>query len=316
MTKDFVNNLKCSENLHLILQDLIKLQNMQLFFLGGFIKSGTTWIERLLDAHPEIACKGEAHFPSLLEPAVRKSIAQYNSVIPNKGNWERLKNEDMQQIQASEYCYTEKDFDNISTMSIQLLMSKWCNESKIRAVGEKTPNNAQYFPRLLQLFPGAKYIYIVRDIRDVIVSGWFFNLALDSAGTMSEFRSIHHYGIVIAQNWVQELANTLKFVEQYNSQAMVIKYEDLWHDPQKNTGNLLQFLAVKNTEELVKSCLHKTNFSTLSGGRKRGNENRGSFYRKGIIGDWKNHLKHETLVEIEMYCGAMLDHLDYEQYRP
>ena len=74
--------------------------------------------------------------------------------------------------------------------------------------------------------------------------------------------------------------------------------------------------ALKNTDELIGSCLQKTDFSNLSGGRKRGAENRGSFYRKGIIGDWKNHLKHETLVEIEMYCGAMLDNLGYEPYTP
>jgi hypothetical protein len=316
MTKDFNNNLKCSENLHVLLQDLENLQDKQLFFLGGFIKSGTTWIERLLDAHPEVACKGEAHFTSLLEPALRTAIVQYNTIIPDKGNWERLDKEGVEKAQVSEYSYSEEDFNKISALTIQLLMSKWPDSSTIRAVGEKTPNNAQNFLRLLQLFPRAKFIYIVRDIRDVIVSGWFFNLVIDSKGTMSNFNSIHNYAIFIAQNWVQELAKTLKFVDQYNSQAMVIKYEDLWNSPERNTGKLLTFLAVQNTDELIKSCLYKTDFSNLSGGRKRGTENRGSFYRKGIIGDWKNHLKHETLVEIEMYCGAMLDHLGYEQYQP
>lgn len=314
MTEKYENNLKCSDNMYALLHDMEKLQSQQLFFLGGFIKSGTTWIERLLDAHPEVACKGEAHFCSLLEPALITAVAQYNAIIPDKGNWERLDKEGVEKSLATEYSYTEQEFDNISALSIQLLMSKWSGGSKIRAVGEKTPNNAQFFLRFLQLFPRAKFIYIVRDVRDVIVSGWFFNLALDSEGTLSSFSSIHHYGISIAQKWVQELANAHRFVEMHKTQAMLIKYEDLWHEPELNTKKLLQFLGVQDTEELIKSCIRKTNFANLSGGRNRGAENRGSFYRKGIIGDWKNHLKHETLLEIETYCGAMLDHLGYEQY--
>ena len=316
MTEDINNNLKCSDNLHLLLQDLNKLQNIQLFFLGGFIKSGTTWIERLLDIHPEVACKGEAHFCSMLEPALMAAIGQYNSIIPKKGNWDRLEKEGLQLSQTSEYSFTHQDFDKISILSIQLLMRKWSYDNNIKAAGEKTPDNAQHFHRLLHLFPGAKFIYIVRDIRDVIVSGWFFNLAINSENTLNTFSSIHDYGVSMAQIWLQELAQQLKFVEQFNAQVMMIKYEDMWHEPQTNTRKLLQFLGVQHTDELIGSCLQKTDFSNLSGGRKRGAENRGSFYRKGIIGDWKNHLKHETLVEIEMYCGAMLDNLGYEQYTP
>ncbi|MCK5361009.1 MAG: sulfotransferase [Gammaproteobacteria bacterium] len=304
------------DKLDVLLGNLTKFQDQQLFFLGGFIKSGTTWIERLLDTHPQVACKGEAHFASLLEPALRSAIVKYNSVIPERGNWKRLNDEGVESTQTSDYSYLEQDFDNISRLSIQLLMSKWSGNSSIRAVGEKTPNNAQYFYRFHQLFPNAKFIYIVRDIRDVIVSGWFFNLALDSEGTISKYSTIHDYGTLIIKNWIQEIANANNFIEQHNNQAMLIRYEDLWSEPQLHTKRLLQFLGVEDSDESIEFCLEKTDFSKLSGGRTRGTENRGSFYRKGIIGDWKNHLKHDTLVEVELYCGAMLDHLGYDQYLP
>lgn len=315
MTIESNTQQKSNSSLHLILQNLEQLQQKQLFFLGGFIKSGTTWIERLLDSHPEIACKGEAHFPRLLQPVLRSAIANYNNVIPDKGNWERLKNEGVHDIETAEYCYTEQDLNDIYALSIQLLMSKWCGDG-IKAVGEKTPNNANFFSSLLQLFPQAKFIYIVRDIRDVIVSGWFFNLAIDSDRTLENFSSLHHYAVHIAQHWVQEVAEARKFIDLHQSQATLIKYEDLWNSPETNARRLLQFIGVQDTNELVEFCLKSTDFSNLSGGRNRGTENRGSFYRKGIIGDWKNHLEQETLLEIEMYCGAMLDHLGYEQYQP
>ena len=208
MNDRVISQLKCAENLSLLLQDLSTLQAKQMFFLGGFIKSGTTWVERLLDAHPEIACKGEAHFGSLLEPALRSGISGYNKIIPDKGNWERLNDEEVHSAETTEYCYTEQEFDDILSLVIRLLMSKWCSKDNLRAVGEKTPNNARYFQRLLQLFPEARHIYIIRDVRDIIVSGWFFNLALDAESTRGKFESIHHYAVYIAQTWVQEIADS------------------------------------------------------------------------------------------------------------
>ena len=32
------------------------------FFIVGFAKSGTSWVARILDAHPEVLCKGEGIF--------------------------------------------------------------------------------------------------------------------------------------------------------------------------------------------------------------------------------------------------------------
>ena len=35
---------------------------MDVFFVCGAAKSGTTWLQRILDAHPETRCSGEGHF--------------------------------------------------------------------------------------------------------------------------------------------------------------------------------------------------------------------------------------------------------------
>jgi hypothetical protein len=36
--------------------------NTPVFFVVGQQKSGTTWLMRMLDSHPEILCKGEGRF--------------------------------------------------------------------------------------------------------------------------------------------------------------------------------------------------------------------------------------------------------------
>ena len=42
-----------------------------LFFLVGVGKSGTTWLQKLLDGHPEISCNGEGHFVDVLLPQLQ-----------------------------------------------------------------------------------------------------------------------------------------------------------------------------------------------------------------------------------------------------
>ena len=54
------------------------------FFVGGYPKSGTTWLQLLLNAHPEVSCIGEGHLPHHLEPLLRQALAQHNALIAEK----------------------------------------------------------------------------------------------------------------------------------------------------------------------------------------------------------------------------------------
>ena len=47
----------------------------RLFFIVGCQKSGTTLVERLLNSHRAIACRGEGRFADLLLPAFRELVA-------------------------------------------------------------------------------------------------------------------------------------------------------------------------------------------------------------------------------------------------
>lgn len=48
-------------------------------------------------------------------------------------------------------------------------------------------------------------------------------------------------------------------------------------------------------------------------GRKPGEEDRNSFIRKGVVGDWKNHFNQESLEIFSGLCGRTLVGLGYEQ---
>src|SRR5437588_12581443 len=60
------------------------LRTKQIFFIGGVMKSGTTWLQLRLDAHPQVSCNGEAHFPRGLAPPLRTALDQHRQLIADK----------------------------------------------------------------------------------------------------------------------------------------------------------------------------------------------------------------------------------------
>jgi len=58
------------------------------------------------------------------------------------------------------------------------------------------------------------------------------------------------------------------------------------------------------SEEMLKEVLEKNSYEKLSKGRKKGEEDTSSHYRKGVAGDWKNHFNER---HIRYFKNAMND---------
>jgi hypothetical protein len=65
-------------------------------------------------------------------------------------------------------------------------------------------------------------------------------------------------------------------------------------------------------KEKVLGVLERNAFSRLSGGRKSGEENLSSHYRKGQAGDWKNHFKPHHNQYFSSQFDGLLEKLGYE----
>ncbi|MEO1654704.1 MAG: sulfotransferase domain-containing protein, partial [Bacteroidota bacterium] len=63
----------------------------------------------------------------------------------------------------------------------------------------------------------------------------------------------------------------------------------------------------------LKELLDKLDFKKLSKGRKEGEEDSKSHYRKGTPGDWKNHFNGDHIELVKEYYGDLLVKLSYEK---
>ena len=279
---------------------LRRIFDKQLFFIIGVAKSGTTWLELLLDAHLEIACKGEAHFGDVLRQSFREALNDYNARLKEVGG------------HTNEMRYDARDHDHLMITGIGLMYAKWADDPAIRCIGEKTPAHLRTMPLLNRYFPEAKFIHIIRDGRDAAVSGWFFNVKRNPAAAKSEFGDLAGFVRYFAGSWAEKVQSAREFAETLGDRYLELRYEQLVGDPEAEVVRMLDFLGADAAPAAVAKCLEGSRFDKLAGGRKPGEEDAASFYRKGVVGDWQNHFDNADVAAFEESAGALLKELGYE----
>jgi hypothetical protein len=166
---------------------------------------------------------------------------------------------------------------------------------------EKSPRHIYFVERIHALFPGAKLIVIYRDGRDVVVSDRFFTEDYGN-GSFSFERAV--------ADWRRDMETHLRYAEGHTLCA--VSYETLLTDGKPVVESLLRFLGLPYDDALVEDLMERSSFR-FHAGRERGQENRKRFYRKGIVGDWRNHFTPEHKRIFKEVAGDMLIRLGYER---
>jgi hypothetical protein len=283
--------------------DLARLATTQLFFVGGAPRSGTTWLQQILNAHPDISCAGEGLFQKHLADPLHGMMAQRRQALETK-------NTNFFRHTGGYALPTQNDTEFLIGTAVLQAFLRQTGGKPYLAVGEKTPENVFFFPRLKRLFPGAKFIGIARDPRDVLASAWhFFHkpvLGEDETTAKTAF-------VQSALHAVNEGAHSmLALAEQHPIDCAIITYEALRREPAPIIATLFRLLGVSAQDAVVNACLAQTSFATLTGGRPTGVEERGSFLRKGVVGDWSSTLTPEMNAMILHELGWMFPHFGWQ----
>ena len=256
---------------------LRRIADRQIFFVGGAPRSGTTWLQQIIDSHPNACCKGEGLFSKNLFPLLEAFTAQRVKDL-------EAKNEALFQHTKGYPLPTAGDSDFLAATVILLALRQQADGQDYLAYGEKTPENVFLFSRFQRLFPRAKFVTIVRDPRDVLTSAWHFFRKLQPGqdDVAEKFAFIRN-----ALPSISEGARVaLYFAQQHPEVSHLVTYERLRQDPAPAITRLFQFLGLPVDDRIVADCLERTSFSKATGGRPAGVAQNGAFMRKGVVGDW------------------------------
>jgi len=254
------------------------MSEKRFFCIRGYMKSGTNWLERLLNRHPQVSCTGEFHWEEILQPLLNR---ENNSSLFRKQQF---------------FEQTLESFRNVIRESIVL-----ANDPAALWVGDRTPQSLA--PVIL---PEAHHISIIRDGRDVLISRVFhlfnnpgvtrvFNRSAELREMLEAFQDdpwfFHKTPELLLSNeelvrysarwWKEHLESDRQVVEAHpDLQVMFVHYERMHLETESVCNEIFRFL------DLDPSVAAPIEGDAAPGfDRERPDE----FRRKGIVGDWRNY---------------------------
>lgn len=285
------------------------LDTVGLFIVTGVTKSGTTWLQRMLDCHPEIACGGESKlnvFLKQLTPAIR----EYNTAL-TKTNEKIYKEQAVYQTLAQPQALAIMQYLFLDRMEA-VRRSASGKTSELRWIGDKDPDYKRELVSWRSILPESRIISTSRDGRDCYVSLWF-HLYPERDPMAAENRT-DFIGRIQghATTWRDTMAKFQKDAAEHPGQHFAIRYETLLEDAEGEMIRLFQWFGCDAAPETVAEVVARNAFSVLSGGRSPGEADAKSFLRKGIAGDWKNHFDEECDKLYREVAGEALAAAGYE----
>ena len=261
----------------------VRSQCEQLFVIGA-PRSGTTFLSELL-TDTRYGRPLESHFIS----RYHERLHRYGN-LNEKANFSRLV-KDINQERAVKQWELPLNVDSLwAEMPDQVtfadIVDRLCllrrGPSSPQAWGDKTPQYTRHMDIIHETFPEARFIYIVRDGRDVGLS-----LLKKSWGPHNVYACAVDW---VASNQPSPLLDEL----QRRGQLVYVKYEELLADPENNVNALYHFLGETISKQRINELCTRT---------------RGDNMLK-----WKTEMSSRQLGIFEAVAGPTLKRLGYETY--
>src|SRR5215218_883394 len=248
------------------------------FFVLGQPKSGTTWVMRILDSHPEILCKGEGRFFGA--DWRQQSVKRIDAKRPPSSLYNAMLDAEYLRLWIERSVWSRNDdanehLNNLVRMAIDYFLTGELSKTGKRMVGDKSPLlTPETLKEVAQIYPEAKVIHIIRDGRDAAVSAvhhsWNFGKAQEKSAGISAKRIAYRRDRQELREAGESMfaGNSLgKMATEWNARVgktiidgpallgenyAEVRYEDLLERPHEEVRRLLGFLGAKADEETVR----------------------------------------------------------------
>ena len=273
------------------------LSEGRVFFAFGIPKSGTTFLQMILNRHPEVSCPSEHQFDFLIKN-MAALLSAYNKVLVEV---------DRRTARQGATLLSDDDVTVVLRHTILAIMNSAGLKKGARLIGANDNAIIRRLPLYSEIFPTARFLCVVRDPRDTILSQWHHNLRVES-DFLKRAKDLDHWTDVQSKVWQRQMAEVCRLKGQapFQQSLLITRYEDL------AAGNLDRFrevfahLGASTDLALMAEIIEATSFSRV---KRQSHQN--AFFRRGTPGAWREEMTPQQVATVRANAHAMMARFDY-----
>jgi hypothetical protein len=200
-------------------------------FIVGVTRSGTTLLRLMLDSHSKLTIPPETHFLPKLIRLADKPDARPAKVARRISNHRRWGDFEISREELAAELRALRELNG--TTAARAFYDLYARQQGKPRWGDKTPGYQIRMLKLKKALPEARFIHVIRDGRDVVVS---------QARKASEPTPLE----TAAKRWRSRvLATRLRARRLDESSYMEVRYEDLIRDTEGTLRRICEFLELR-----------------------------------------------------------------------
>lgn len=273
----------------------------QSIFVVGMPRSGTTLISNILSAHSRVAITPETHFWRRLGKLRHGELG-----------WEEFVHSFMTGPELQDFRLPEAVRDrierqfrplptstNLESRAFGLLESvcmAFAAQHGKTVWGEKTPAHLEALPCLAKAFPGASFVFMVRDPRDTSLS--LTEVPWNTEAPLDHFLRWRRY-LRLAREWKR----------QFPGRFFWVRYEDLVSAPEESVRRLSRQLGLTFQDEMLQ--FDETPIVTFDSAREPWKARSTRRIDDDRIGRWRRCMLAVDQASCDLVAGRGMDLLGY-----
>lgn len=234
-----------------------------LLFVTGASRSGTTMLARMLGAHSQIMAFNELHFfgsmsdPTDLERQLgERDLSELAATLlarQTHGLWGGRPT-GVERAWGRRLAQTLRTDERTPLGLFAATVHQLAADSGRQYACEQTPRNIFYAKQLLDLYPNARFLHIVRDPRAVLASQknrWKLRRLGAEHLPLSEMlrNRVNYHPLTMAKLWARATEEAVHLED--HPRFLILRFEDLAAGPVASAARICHFLGLKFEQDML-----------------------------------------------------------------
>lgn len=262
-------------------------------FIVGVSRSGTSLMRRILNKSSMVAISKENHFMGhiISSEGMRYKMSRYGDLGDNEnvssfvehlysGEIEKVSKHRklsaqwqwmIEKVTKEEFEQRILESDRSDQALFTIMMQIYADHRGKPIMGEKTPAHVRYISTLLEWFPNATIVHMLRDPRAIFVSE--VRRRRREAVT-TPYKQLVRIPIIfelfiliqVTLIWFESVWRYHQYKQRYSENYYLMRFEDLVKDPEKQVIRLCDFIGIDFQEKMLEQAVVSKGFQVGTSG--------------------------------------------------